>query len=114
MAVAQGTKAEAWSALMTPLGLADAKAGDRFGPADGAPAIAGIVEAVGIPDWPELLLCLDRPGPGIAHLVPHDMGGQVMLSARFYLYGPQAQLTADTISAEWQPWLNDRFPPADA
>ena len=91
MGVAPEPKSEAWEALTSRLGLKGAEVGKRVSTSPGAPPLAGIVEWAGQPAWPEeLLLRLDEPAPGIAHLVPHPMGGQVYLTIRFYLYGDQA------------------------
>jgi hypothetical protein len=75
-----------------------------------APPLAGTVEWAGPPEWPEALLRLDEPAPGIAHLVPHAMGGQVYLTIRFYLYGDQAPAAVTRIELMWQAWMNEHFP----
>ena len=91
MGVAPEPKSEAWEALTGSLGLEGAEVGKRVSTSQSAPPLAGMVEWAGQPAWPEeLLLRLDEPAPGIAHLVPHPMGGQVYLTIRFYLYGDQA------------------------
>jgi uncharacterized protein YndB with AHSA1/START domain len=111
MGVAPEPKEAAWAALMGALGLADASAGQRVRTTDSAPSLAGIVEWAGQPAWPEeLLLRLDEPAPGLAHLAPHPMGGQVYLSLRCFLYGPEAQADVARAGPSWQAWIGERFP----
>jgi hypothetical protein len=38
------------------------------------------------------------------------MGGQVLLSIRFYLYGQQASGVAAEVEGSWQAWVNQHFP----
>lgn len=112
MGVASEPKSEAWDALTRPLGLAGAAVGQRVSAPAGAPPLAGVVEQVGQPEWPELLLRLDEPAPGIAHLVPHSMGGQVYLTIRFFFYGDRAHAAAARAEPAWQAWVNEHFSPA--
>src|SRR5687767_253950 len=77
MGVAPEPKEAAWAALTGALGLGGAVVGQPVATAAGAPRLAGVVEWAGQPAWPEeLLIRTDEPAPGIAHLVPHAMGGQ--------------------------------------
>ena len=88
-------KAKAWAALTGSLGLAGAAVGQRMKTGSGAPPLAGLVERAGEEAYPEeLLLRLDEPAPGIAHLFAMPMGGQVLLSIRLYLYGNKASAAA--------------------
>jgi uncharacterized protein YndB with AHSA1/START domain len=115
MGVAPPPKEEAWEAWTRPLGLFGASVGQAVRTPDGAPPLAGTVEWAGQPAWPEdLLIRLDEPAPGIAHLVPHPMGGQVYLTMRLYLYGENAPAAAAEAEAAWQAWLAGRFAPATA
>jgi uncharacterized protein YndB with AHSA1/START domain len=109
-------KEAAWAALTKPLGLAGAEVGQRVSTPAGVPPLAGIVEWAGQPAWPEeLLIRLDEPAPGLAHLVPHPMGGQIVFTLRFYLYGDEAAEAAARAEPSWQAWINERFPlPAEA
>ncbi|QCI67319.1 SRPBCC family protein [Phreatobacter stygius] len=110
MGIAPEPKSEAWMALTGPLGLAGATAGDQVAtPADGPP-LAGAVAWAGQPEAPEeLLVQLDRPAPGLAHLVPHAMGGKVYLTIRFYLYGEGAGDAARQAETAWTAWIGARF-----
>jgi uncharacterized protein YndB with AHSA1/START domain len=110
MGIAPEPKEEAWDALTRPLGLAGATVGQRVRTGNGEPPLRGVVEWAGQPAWPEeLLIRLDEPAPGIAHLVPHPMGGQVYLTLRFYLFGT-GQEAVNRTSQQWQTWLNEHFP----
>jgi uncharacterized protein YndB with AHSA1/START domain len=112
MGVAPEPKEDAWAALTGTLGLAGVDVGQTASTAGAsdAPPLAGTVEWAGQPAWPEeLLLRLDEPAPGLAHLVPHPMGGQVYLSVRFYLYGDQAPDAVATAEPAWQAWMNEHF-----
>jgi uncharacterized protein YndB with AHSA1/START domain len=107
MAVAPEPKEAAWAALTNALGITRATVGQRVETAPGAPRLAGVVEWAGQPAWPEdLLIRLEEPAPGFAHLVPHAMGGQIYLTIRLNLYGD-----ADGVESTWQAWLNERFAP---
>ena len=104
-------KEAAWAALTEPLGLAGAVVGQRLATPAGAPPLAGTVEWAGQPAWPEeLLIRLDDPAPGLAHLVPHPMGGQVVFTARFYLFGEDAAAAVAHAEPAWQAWMGERFP----
>jgi uncharacterized protein YndB with AHSA1/START domain len=110
MGVAPEPKSEAWEALTSRLGLKDAQVGQRVSTSQSAPPLAGTVEWVGQTEWPELLLRLDEPAPGIAQIVPHQMGGQVYLITRIYLYGDQAPTAVAHAEPMWQAWMNEHFP----
>jgi len=112
MGVAPPPKEEAWAAWTGPLGLLGADVGQRVSTPAEAPRLAGTVEWAGQPAWPEdLLIRLDEPAPGIAHLVPHPMGGQVFLTLRMYLYGDTAPAAAAEAEAAWTAWMNEKFAP---
>ena len=111
MGVAPEPKSEAWAALTGPLGLDGAEVGQRVSTSQARRPSPELVEWAGQPAWPEeLLLRLDEPAPGIAHLVPHPMGGQVYLTIRFYLYGDQAPAAVARAEPMWQAWMNEHFP----
>ncbi|WP_204348863.1 hypothetical protein, partial [Serratia marcescens] len=57
----------------------------------------------------ELLVRLDQPAPGLAHLVPHAIGGKVYLTIRFYLYGDDVAEAAGQAEAAWAAWIGERF-----
>jgi hypothetical protein len=78
----------------------------------GAPILSGVVERRADDPHPELLLRLDKPAPGIAHLFAMPMGAQVMVSIRFYLYGDQGAASVARAEGEWTDWLAVAFPQA--
>ncbi|MFE0753696.1 SRPBCC domain-containing protein [Inquilinus sp. NPDC058860] len=104
------TAREAWVALTEQLGIAGAGPGQRVQSAAGAPALAGQVERVGPDDHPELLLRLDAPAPGIAHLFALPMGGQIFLPIRLYLFGDRPAAVAAREEPAWQAWMARHFP----
>jgi uncharacterized protein YndB with AHSA1/START domain len=106
-------EADAWQRLIGPLGLVDPGAGDRFDVA--TPRLAGSVVDPGIAAFPNLMLRIEAPSAGIASLFPMPMGGQTLLTVRFYLYGrPAPEAAAAAMEAEWSTWLAERFAPVAA
>lgn len=116
LGAAPGPASEAWARLTGALGLDGAAVGGSVHSAADAPPLAGLVEQVGAGgDHAELLLRLDRPAPGLAHLFALPMGERVHLIARLYLYGTEAAAAAQRAEADWRPWLDARFPqPSEA
>lgn len=111
MSMAPEPKSQAWEALTRALGMAGVEVGQSVNSAADAPKLAGVVERVGQPEHPEeLLLRLDQPEPGIAHLFAMPMGGQVFLSIRLFLYGDAAPATIAREEPVWQAWLSEKFP----
>jgi uncharacterized protein YndB with AHSA1/START domain len=104
-------KDKAWGALLGRLGLGGAAVGQRVKTNRGSPVLAGLVERVGEEAYPEeLLVRLDEPAPGLAHLFAMPMGGQVLLSIRLYLYGQTASAIGAQVEPIWQAWINQQFP----
>jgi len=103
---------ETWARLTGALGLTDVAAGQRVRTSDDAPTLAGLVEHVGPAEYPGLLLMLDGPAPGIAHLFALPMGGQVYLPIRLFLYGADASAVAAQAEPAWQAWLGALFAPS--
>ncbi|WPB72693.1 SRPBCC domain-containing protein [Archangium violaceum] len=112
MGITSGPKAAAWETLTRPLGLAGATAGTRVRAPEGVPALGGVVESSGPSEWPDLLLQLDTPAPGLAHLFPLEMGGQVFVTVRCFLFGEQAPAAKAHAEASWRAWMARLFPPA--
>ena len=111
MAFSQEPKAKAWALLTESLGLVGVAVGESVESASGAPSLAGVVERTGENDYPEeLLLRLERPAPGIAHLFAMLMGNQVCMSVRFYMYGESAQTVVTREEPVCQAWLARLFP----
>jgi hypothetical protein len=84
--------------------------GKRVNAPAGAPSLGGQVEKVGPSEFPELLLRLDEPAPGLAHFFALPMGGKVYMIVRVYLYGPRAAAVASREESVWQSWIGARFP----
>lgn len=106
----------AWQALLDGLGLGTPATGMRVQSSEVAPSTAGTVELVGMEragqdDYPEeLLLRLDEPAPGFAHLFAMDMGEQVLLAIRLHFFGDTAEQVRAREETVWQAWLAKRFP----
>jgi uncharacterized protein YndB with AHSA1/START domain len=105
---------EAWATLTSALGLAGAKLGQKVRSTSGATPLGGLVEGVGVEGHPELLLRLDEPAPGVAHMFPLGMGEQTFVSFRIYLYGQPAAAAAAHAEPLWQAWISERFPTGGA
>lgn len=105
----------------------------RFTSTSGTPELSGVVERAEITDpellriretspqivamlegikgeEPELFLRLDRPAPGLAHVMVMAMGDQTLVSMRFHLYGDNGAAVAADAEREWNDWLAERFP----
>jgi uncharacterized protein YndB with AHSA1/START domain len=111
MAGVPGTKAEAWAALTTALGLGGVGVGQRWAAPAGVPALGGVVEHVSQRESDcGALLRLDKPGPGVAALYIMTLPGSVLAVFNFYLYGDPAAATAAREKPLWQAWIQKRFP----
>lgn len=100
--------ADAWRKLVESLGLANATEQRRV--ASDTQAFEGVVERTGPQDHPELVVRLDQPAPGFAHLFALRMGGMTFLSVRFFLFGDDAASVAKREEPRWQTWLEKHFP----
>ncbi len=109
-----GSESQAWDTLTSAFELKGLNVGEHWTAPAGVPALNGVVEYVS--QGPnDLLVRLDKPGPGVAALGSYDMGGQVMVAVNFYRYGDQAAEAATRETPLWQAWLQERFPaPRDA
>jgi uncharacterized protein YndB with AHSA1/START domain len=111
MAFTPESTVKAWEILTHPLGLRAPAEGQRVTSPAGAPRLSGVVECVGAPEYPELLVRLDTPAPGIAHFFAMSMGGNTCVPVRLYLYGDQAPAVAAREEPVWQAWITERFQP---
>jgi hypothetical protein len=75
----------------------------------GVPALGGVVEHVSQSPY-NVLLRLDKPGPGVAALGAVNFGGQSMVTLSFYLYGDQAAAIVARETPLWEAWVQERFP----
>lgn len=109
MAMSAKATPEAWSDLVQPLKFANARVSDQVTTPEGVPEMRGVVEAVNPPQWPGLILRLDKPGLGVAHLFAMPMGGQTMMPIRIYLYGREGAALTGEIETTWQRWIGEHF-----
>jgi hypothetical protein len=110
MAFASAPKEAAWAEMTRSLGLSGgANVGQSVASSGDAPRLAAVVDHVGTTK-PEIMLRLDRPVPGIAHLSAMPMGGQVCVYVCLYLYGDAAPAVAAREEPVWQAWLARLFP----
>jgi uncharacterized protein YndB with AHSA1/START domain len=101
-----------WERVMNELGLAAAAESQYVKTRGTAPPLTGRVERAGPPEYPELLVKLDEPTSGAAHLFALAMGGQTCLSLRVFFYGDRAGAVVAREEPRWQAWMNERFPSA--
>ena len=101
--------AKAWEASIGALGLDSAIEGERIASRPDAPRLAGVVERLGPPEYPELLVRLDEPAQGIAHGFAITMGGTTCVSIRMYLYGDAASGTVARVEPAWRAWMDELF-----
>jgi len=105
-----GTEAEAWNKLTAALGLKDVSVGQRWTASAGVPALSGVAEYVTQSPY-DVLLRLDKPGPGVAALGAFNCGAQQSMAAvNFYLYGDQAAGNVARETPLWQTWFQEHFP----
>jgi uncharacterized protein YndB with AHSA1/START domain len=109
LAPVAGTEAEAWAALTGAVGFNGASVGQRWAAPAGVPALGGVVEYVNESPY-DVLLRLDKPGPGVGALGTFNMGGQSMVALNLYLYGDQAAALVARETPLWQAWFEERFP----
>jgi uncharacterized protein YndB with AHSA1/START domain len=115
MAMAPGPASQVWDRVTASLGLADVQPGRPCRAVPAAPRLAGLVERTGSPGHPhQLLIRLDQPTSGIAHLFALGMGSVVCVSVRLYLYGDQAPAAALQQEPTWNSWRDALFPLAPA
>jgi uncharacterized protein YndB with AHSA1/START domain len=108
-AFSQAPMLETWRSLMQSLGVQ--KGRQSVVPTQGVPVLSGVVERMGDDaKTAELLLRLDQPADGLAHMFPMPMGGQVLVSIRFYLYGDAGAAIAAEVERNWANWLAQQFP----
>jgi uncharacterized protein YndB with AHSA1/START domain len=109
MANVAGTEAEAWKTFTAALGVQGVNVGQRWAAPAGVPALSGVAEYVSQSPY-DVLLRVDKPGPGVAALGAFSMGGQSMVALGFYLYGDQAAGTVAHETPLWDAWIQKHFP----
>ena len=118
MVAAPGTAEEAWDTFTAALGAKGLSVGQRWTTPAGVPAdvpsMGGVVEYVHQKPY-DILLRLEKPGPGVGALGAVSFGGQSLVALNVYLYGDQAAGTAARETPLWQAWFDKHFPaPPDA
>jgi uncharacterized protein YndB with AHSA1/START domain len=105
-------KSEAWKSLTDKLGLpAASKVGDTIASSHETLHLEGTVENVGESDHSELMLLkVDKPFTGVAHLFAMPMGGPVIISLSFYLFGDDAEAKAAEEQPKWAAFISENFP----
>ena len=58
---------------------------------------------------PDILLKLEQPAPGLAHMFIMPMDEQTSISVRIFLYGKTGAQAASHMKQEWSKWLGMRF-----
>jgi uncharacterized protein YndB with AHSA1/START domain len=129
--VARSPASTTWRTIRSALDIDEQS--DRFASISGAPGLSGEVERIQVDDpellharehaplvaaalnaaegeEPELLLRVDRPAPGLAHVFIVPMGDQTVLSVRFHFFGDDADTVAAVAERAWGDWLAERFP----
>jgi hypothetical protein len=75
---------ELWRSLMQSLGIQQGS--QHVAPTRGAPVLSGVVEKMRDGAYPELLLRLDQPAPGLAHMFPMPICLSMIRSIHLYIY----------------------------
>lgn len=109
MATFAGTEAEAWEKLTAALGVKGVSVGQRCTAPASGPGFSGVVEYATENPY-DILLRVDRPGPGVAAIGAFNMGGPIMVALNFYLYGDQAAATVARERPLWDAWFQKQFP----
>jgi uncharacterized protein YndB with AHSA1/START domain len=110
MAVVPAPNENAWEEFARPLDLLEASVGRSVKSSAGAPRFEAVVEHVGQKAHPEIMVRLDQPAVGTAHVSAMPMGGQMCLYACLYLYGDGARAVAAREEPLWRAWLARLFP----
>ena len=105
-----GDNSGVWERLSTALGFSGLAPGDRFEAAGGGMKLAGNVLTV--PDETEIILHIDEPTGGAAHIFLWPVEGNVLMSVRFYLYGADAAEVVTREAPRWRSWMEALFPGA--
>ena len=99
---------DGWDKLAAALGFSAAEPGGRFAAPAGGLNFAGVIDTV--PDETEIILHIDEPTTGVAHLFVWPVNEQILMSVRLYLYGEDAGEVVSREEPQWRSWMEDRFP----
>lgn len=109
-------KESAWQDLTGKLGIKSSyEIGETVRSTIDSPQIIGVAENVGEGEHGELLLLkVDEPFTGVAHLFAMPLNGMVMFSLSFYIFGDDAEARVDEHKPIWAKFITDNYPmPAD-
>jgi hypothetical protein len=103
---------EAWRSLTDRLGIPSSpQIGDRITASNGLLQLEGTVDNVNEGEHGDLILLrAEMPFTGVVHLFAMPMGGQVILSLSFYLFGDDAEAKAAIEEPKWTAFINENFP----
>lgn len=99
---------QAWEDVSSALGFSNAQPGERFAAPAGALPFSGVLDTV--PGETEVILHIDQPTSGVAHLFVWPINDQILLSLRFYLYGEDAAKVVSRAEPRWRSWMEGQFP----
>lgn len=99
---------QAWSDLAAALGFSTAELGERFAAQGSGVTFAGVVDTE--PDDTEVIMHIDKPTTGVAHMFVWPVDGKILLSVRLYLYGEDAAEISSREEPIWRSWMEERFP----
>ena len=105
---AASEESHSWDKLCAELGISATEPGVRCAAPTWGPNFAGVVDTV--PDETEIIMHIDKPTSVVAHIFVWPVGGQILLSAKFYLYGEDAAEVVSREERQWHSWMEDRFP----
>jgi hypothetical protein len=105
-AAADGDRA--WEDVSSALGFSNAQPGEPFAAPAGALPFSGVLDTV--PGETEVILHIDQPTSGVAHLFVWPINDQILLSLRFYLYGEDAAKVVSRAEPRWRSWMEGQFP----
>lgn len=104
-----GTSSEqadlAWRALLGALGIAPTVEGQPVEAGPAAPPLAGRIVHLDPDPYHEVMLLVDAPGPGIAHMFPMPMGDTTCLFVRLFFYGDASASMAAREESRWKEWI---------
>ncbi len=106
---AQDSEAKTWEKLGGALGLLKVADGQQWNTPAGVPRLGGASMGHAM-NANTLLVSLDAPAPGTAHIGAFSCGGMVQVYLAIYLYGPAAKAAATRDEPAWQKWIDENFP----
>lgn len=103
------SEAQAWEKLGGALGLLKVAEGQKWSAPAGLPRMSGVPMGHGM-HAQTVLIAVDGPVPGTAHIGAFSCGGMTQVYAAIYLYGPSAKAAVERDEPAWRAWIAERFP----